>query len=164
MNLLYSTFYSRVTRDEDSSPCQRMMREEQQDIIGESLYRSLKAGGFTFLVDFKELEFNPDQDLIGGGGYGDVFVGKWLGVKVAIKKFGKNYNLNRKNKIKEFIKEIEVVHSLRHPNIILYMGVSFDQNQYYYMITEYVSRGSLFDIIHKQKVALDEEKVFKIAK
>ena len=50
-----------------------------------------------------------------------------MGVKVAIKKFGKKY-LNKKA-IKDFIKEIEVVHSLRHPNVTLYMGVTFDANQ-----------------------------------
>jgi serine/threonine protein kinase len=43
---------------------------------------------------------------------------------VAIKKFSKKYL--EKKAIKDYIKEIEVVHSLRHPNIILYMGVSFD--------------------------------------
>jgi serine/threonine protein kinase len=86
------------------------------------------------LVDFTELVFDPKSDYIGGGGCGEVYQGKWLGVKVAIKKFGKKY-LNKKSN-KDFTKEIEVVHSLRHPNIILYMGVSFDSNQQYYMITE----------------------------
>jgi hypothetical protein len=55
----------------------------------------LKTGGFNFLIDFKELNFDPKLDYIGGGGYGDVYQGKWLGVKVAIKKFGKKY-LNNK--------------------------------------------------------------------
>ena len=93
-------------------------------MIGDALYKSLKSGGFNFLIDFKELEFDPNVDYIDGGGYGTVYSGKWLGVKVAIKKFGKKYL--EKKAIKDFIKEIEVVHCLRHPNIILYMGVSFD--------------------------------------
>jgi serine/threonine protein kinase len=70
------------------------------------------------------LIYDTKTDFIGSGGYGEVFCGKWLGVRVAIKKFGRKY-LNKKA-LKDFIKEIEVVHSLRHPNIILYMGVSFD--------------------------------------
>jgi len=98
----------------------------ETDMVGDALCKSLKSGGFNFIVDFGELKFNIKHDYIGGGGYGDVYQGKWLGLKVAIKKFGKKY-MNRKA-IKDFIKEIEVVHSLRHPNIILYMGVSFDKS------------------------------------
>jgi serine/threonine protein kinase len=88
------------------------------------------------LIDFKEILFDLKADYIGSGGYGDVFQGKWLGVKVAIKKFGKKYTSRKA--MKEFIKEIEVVHSLRHPHTILYMGVSFDTKNHYYMITEFV--------------------------
>ena len=32
------------------------------------------------------------KDYIGSGGYGEVFQGKWLGVKVAIKRFAKVFN------------------------------------------------------------------------
>ena len=39
---------------------------------------------------------------------------------------------------------------LRHPNIVLYMGVSIE-NDHYLMITEYLSGGSLFDHLHKKK-------------
>jgi serine/threonine protein kinase len=35
-------------------------------------------------------------------------------------------------------KEIEIVNQLRHPNIIFYLGVSFDENDHYFMVTEYV--------------------------
>jgi hypothetical protein len=95
------------------------------DEVWEStLVTSLKQSGFNFILDYKELFFDPKSDLVGGGGYGDVYVGKWLGLRVAIKKFGKRY-INKKA-VKDFIKEIEVVHGLRHPHIILYMGVSFD--------------------------------------
>jgi len=55
-----------------------------------------------------------------------------------------------KKALRDFITEIEVLHSLRHPNIVLYMGVSFDE-KHQYMITEYVPRGSLFTLLHKKK-------------
>jgi serine/threonine protein kinase len=53
-----------------------------------------------------------------------VFRGVWEGAPVAIKRFGKRA-LGRKA-IKDFIKEIEVVNQLRHPNIVQYLGVSID--------------------------------------
>lgn len=43
------------------------------DMIGDALYKSLKSGGFNFLIDFKELQFDQKTDYIGGGGYGDVY-------------------------------------------------------------------------------------------
>jgi serine/threonine protein kinase len=110
------------------------------------LIKSFKASGFNFFIDFNELTFDVKNDYIGGGGYGDVYCGKWLGTKVAIKKFGKRYLT--KKAVKDFIKEIEVVNQLRHPNIVLYMGVSLDANNFYYMITEFVCKGSLFELLH----------------
>lgn len=112
------------------------------------LITSLRENGFDFFIDFKELEIDVKADFIGRGGYGDVFKARWFGTNVAVKKFGKRY-MTRKA-LKDFIKEIEMLNHLRHPNIVLYMGVSLDlQNQsFFYMITEFVSRGSLFDLLH----------------
>ena len=66
---------------------------------------------------------------------------------------------------------------MRHPNIIFYMGVSFDEESHYYMITEYSSKGSIFDLLHssgnannnihipsRSKVILDDSQIFKIIK
>lgn len=44
------------------------------------------------------------------------------------------------------------------------MGVTLDSNNYYYMITEYISKGSLFELLHQKKYTLDDDKSFKIAK
>ena len=57
---------------------------------------------------------------------------------------------------------------MRHPNIIFFMGVTYDDENHYYMVTEYSSKGSIFDLLHtgnqKTKVILEESKVFKIIK
>lgn len=71
------------------------------------LIKSFKSSGFNFFIEYSEILFDTKNDFIGGGGYGDVFQGKWLGTKVAIKKFGKRYLT--KKAVKDFIKEIEVV-------------------------------------------------------
>jgi len=48
-----------------------------------------KTQGFDFFIDFEELAFNPKENFLGGGVYGDVYIGKWLGASVAIKQFNK---------------------------------------------------------------------------
>ena len=85
-----------------------------------------------------------------------------MGTKVAVKRFGKRYLT--KKALKDFIKEIEMLNQLRHPNIVLYMGVSIDQQGYFNMITEFVNKGSLFDLLHSRKLVLDDFKIIKIAK
>ena len=87
-----------------------------------------------------------------------------MGTKVAVKKFGKRY-MTRKA-LKDFIKEIEMLNQLRHPNIVLYMGVSLDEqvNSHFYMITEFVGMGSLFDLLHHKKLVLDDSRIIQVAK
>ena len=88
--------------------------------------------GLNFLIDYKELEF---MEKVGEGAYGEVYLGKWLGQEVAIKEYGKNYSRFHKKKVADFIKEVEVISNLRHPNIVLYMGVCINFSKYF-MITE----------------------------
>ena len=54
--------------------------------------------------------------------YGDDNRGKWLGQDVAIKEYDQKRHSSAKQAA-NFLKEIEVISSLRHPNIVLYMGV-----------------------------------------
>ena len=39
-----------------------------------------------------------------------------------------------------------------------------DQQGYFNMITEFVSKGSLFDLLHSRKMVLDDFRIIKIAK
>lgn len=88
------------------------------------LIMSLRENGFDFFIEYKELSFDSKSDFIGRGGYGDVYKARWMGTRVAVKRFGKRYLT--KKALKDFIKEIEMLNQLRHPNIVLYMGVSLD--------------------------------------
>ena len=65
--------------------------------------------------------------MLGQGGFGDVFKARWNGTRVAVKKFGKRRMTGKA--MQDFIKEIEMLNQLRHPNIVLYMGVSFNPEQ-----------------------------------
>lgn len=137
------------------------------------LIRTFNDNGFNFYIDINDLKLDYKTDFLGGGGYGEVFKAVWMGTMVAVKRFGRK--CIQKKSITDFIKEIEIVNQIRHPNIIFYMGLSFDEHHHYYMVTEYVSRGSIFDLLHnnvgghhsgsqRSKVVLEEAKIFKIIK
>eukprot|EP00742_Colponemidia_sp_Colp-10_P007306 GILJ01007857.1.p1 GENE.GILJ01007857.1~~GILJ01007857.1.p1 ORF type:complete len:644 (-),score=74.22 GILJ01007857.1:42-1973(-) len=76
---------------------------------------------------------------IGEGGFGDVYIAKWRGITVAIKR------LNLKNSLqgeREFLQEVSVLRALRHPNIVRLLGcVVYMQERC--MLFEYKDGGTL---------------------
>ena len=44
------------------------------------------------------------------------------------------------------MEQAEIMRQIRHPNLTLYMGVSI-QHPYLCLITEFVEKGSLFELI-----------------
>jgi serine/threonine protein kinase len=98
---------------------------------------------------------------VGEGGFGEVFLGFWHGKKIAVKKLTVK-NSKFMDNLNKFINEINIISSLRHPNIVLYMGASIEKDNYY-MITEYLPRGSLFDYIHRDRGKITEREQINIA-
>ena len=108
-------------------------------------YSSLNLNGLNYFINFDEIK--KDKIKIGEGGFGEIYLGNWQGKKVAIKKLTlKNLRVGDNN-LSKFINEINIISSLRHPNIVLYMGASVDKENYY-MITEFLPNGTLFDLLH----------------
>lgn len=117
------------------------------------IIHSLHLTGFNFYIDFNELTF---IDKIGEGGFGVVYSGYWSGKLVAIKKFHLKEKYSIKSIFTKFLKEINTISNLRHPNIVLYMGASVN-NKDCYLISEYISKGSLFDFLHISKSSISNE-------
>lgn len=120
----------------------------------------------TFLIPKDQIEIIKP---IGKGGYGQVYLGRWLGQDVAVKKYTKKQGFRNRH-VGNFIEEVQVINKLLHPCIVLYMGsfwlnlgmCIFDNE--YIMVTEFLSGGSLFDFLHKRGEKLDEQKIFYICK
>uniref|UniRef100_A0A7N0UWI0 Protein kinase domain-containing protein n=1 Tax=Kalanchoe fedtschenkoi TaxID=63787 RepID=A0A7N0UWI0_KALFE len=66
--------------------------------------------------------------------------------------------------LREFLREVWIMKSLRHPNIVLFMG-AVTQRPHLSIVTEYLSRGSLFRLLHRQgaREALDERRRLNMA-
>ena len=123
-------------------------------------YSSLNNDSLNFFVNYDEIKI---LRKVGEGGMAIVQLGEWQGQKVTLKQSKLQYN-NKGNIFfeKTFINEINIMASLRHPNIVLFMGVAIDDDLYY-MLSEYVSKGSLNEYIHKKKNYLTEQQKIKIA-
>lgn len=81
-------------------------------------YMEKKGIKLTFLIPKEQIEIIKP---IGKGGYGQVFLGRWLGQDVAVKKYLKKQGFRNRH-VGHFLEELEVINKLLHPSIVLYMG------------------------------------------
>lgn len=89
------------------------------------------------------------MELINKGSSCLVFKGKWRGTEVAIKQFTEEYSTSDKE-MGKFIKELKVLCQIRHPNLLLLMGICIDQANLC-IVTELMPNFTLFYAIHTNK-------------
>ncbi|XP_044479033.1 serine/threonine-protein kinase CTR1-like [Mangifera indica] len=86
---------------------------------------------------------------IGKGSYGTVHLAEWRNFDVAVKILvEQEFHADR---FEEFLREVAIMKRLRHPNIVLFMG-AVTQPPNLSIVTEYLSRGSLFNLLQMPEV------------
>ncbi|XP_028783038.1 serine/threonine-protein kinase CTR1 [Neltuma alba] len=102
------------------------------------------------------------KDKIGTGSFGTVLRADWRGSDVAVKILKvQGFDAER---YEEFRKEVSLMKRLRHPNIVLFMGAVFEQPNLS-IVTEYLSRGSLFELLRMPdaRLVLSEKRRLSMA-
>ncbi|KAF6150362.1 hypothetical protein GIB67_034061 [Kingdonia uniflora] len=102
------------------------------------------------------------KEKIGAGSFGTVHRADWHGSDVAVKiLMEQDFHVVRLN---EFLREVALMKRLRHPNIVLFMG-AVTQPPNLSIVTEYLSRGSLYRLLHKSgaREILDERRRLSMA-
>ena len=105
-----------------------------------------------------------DFNFIENIGEGDFSIVKLVTSKLtnkyyAMKEIKSKYCKTKRN-LSKIEKEIKLLQSLNHPNVIKYYS-SFQENDNYYIITEYLNNGSLESLLKKnrQNGKLIEERI-----
>eukprot|EP01087_Luapelamoeba_hula_P012076 TRINITY_DN3354_c1_g1_i1.p1 TRINITY_DN3354_c1_g1~~TRINITY_DN3354_c1_g1_i1.p1 ORF type:complete len:1075 (-),score=135.44 TRINITY_DN3354_c1_g1_i1:9-3233(-) len=125
----------------------------------------------------KEKWFIPVKELklerrIAVGGVGTVYKARWRAVDVAVKVLTSGYlpigisdNISHDRSIEEFIREIRLLATLRHPNVVMFLGATVipTGGLGYGIVTEFCSRGSLWDVLHNTTVVFDWSIVLRLA-
>ena len=106
-------------------------------------------------IHFADLRFGAK---IGEGSFGEVFRGSLWGQEVAIKKL-RIQAVDGAAVSKEFKKEVKIMRTLRHPNIVEFLGVCMEPPNLC-LVTEYLSNGSLEDVL--TRVAANNGKKFSL--
>ncbi|XP_045816839.1 serine/threonine-protein kinase CTR1-like isoform X1 [Trifolium pratense] len=89
------------------------------------------------------------KENIGTGSFGTVLRADWRGSDVAVKILKvQGFDSER---FEEFLKEVTLMKRLRHPNIVLLMGAVV-QPPKLSIVTEYLSRGSLYELLQMPTV------------
>ena len=78
------------------------------------------------------------------GSFGVIYEATWRGTIIAVKKLPSNMN---QKLLKEFYQEAALMRSLRHPNILQYLGVANSGGEIS-ICMEFMARGSLYRLLH----------------
>ncbi|KAI9180571.1 hypothetical protein LWI28_006152 [Acer negundo] len=108
-------------------------------------------------IDPKHLKFG---NKVASGSYGDLYKGTYCSQEVAIKVL-KPERLNSDLQ-KEFAQEVYIMRKVRHKNVVQFIGACTKPPSLC-IITEFMSGGSVYDYLHKQKGVFKLPSVIKIA-
>lgn len=98
-------------------------------------------------------------EALGAGSLGKVYSGTFRGKNVAIKKI--QLSTVKTSKFDEFINEMNVMCTLRHPNTILFMG-AFLEKDHLCILMEQCEKGSLFSVLNDMSQHVDYNMIIKI--
>ncbi|CAM9506885.1 unnamed protein product, partial [Scytosiphon promiscuus] len=110
---------------------------------------SSEAFSASLGLPFDQLELT---ELIGGGGFGQVYRGVWRGTPVAIKVLDNVAQRDLDEDLAaDFRAEVLMLAALRHPNVCLFMGACMvPPNRA--IVTELLTRGSLWEALREDRI------------
>lgn len=135
------------------------------------------------------VKINPDElefvRTVGIGSCGEVFEALWKGTRVAVKKVFKStwlapplfksadfpglsidtffmLGMLHSDSLKEFKAETHILRRLRHPNVVLFMGTCTINKNEMCIVTEFMARGSLHDVLVNLSIDLNWDLILKM--
>ncbi|XP_075474175.1 serine/threonine-protein kinase STY46-like isoform X2 [Primulina tabacum] len=97
---------------------------------------------------------------VASGSYGDLYKGTYCSQEVAIKIL-KAERLNAELQ-KEFAQEVYIMRKVRHKNVVQFLGAC-TRPPNLCIVTEFMSGGSVYDYLHKQKGTFKLPSLLKVA-
>jgi serine/threonine protein kinase len=121
----------------------------------------IKVDPYFAFSNFEKVKINNKERILGSGAFGDVYLAKHKkdGILYAIKQLDKSRIKQIGVKTELIYREINIHLKLVHPNIARLYSYHEDGDAFY-LIIEYVEKGTLFNLIQRSK-GMNEEQAFK---
>jgi len=107
-------------------------------------------------IDLSAIKFGRK---IGSGSMGEVYYATWNHTAIAVKRI-----FQSDQALTDWIKEVNALTSISHPNVLLFLGVSVHDNGDRCIITEYVDGGSVFDLLYHTEENISHAQIHQILK
>ncbi|CAN4083503.1 unnamed protein product [Withania somnifera] len=114
-------------------------------------------GSDDWEIDIRLLKF---ENKVASGSFGDLYKGTYCSQEVAIKVL-KPENLNM-DMVKEFSQEVFIMRKIRHKNVVQFIGAC-TRPPNLCIVTEFMTRGSIYNFLHKQRGAFKLPTLLKVA-
>lgn len=141
--------------DQDDSDTQFAYVQMEPAPEGNDLTSPLISGDFIISLDSLDLS---ESRILGHGAFGEVRSGTWCGVDVAIKQILSSNT--REDVIQSLLREMAVVSTLRHPNIVSYFGCTVNPTL---QLVQELLQGSLRDFLDTQPASFSYKRILNIA-
>ncbi|RLN83504.1 hypothetical protein BBO99_00002077 [Phytophthora kernoviae] len=92
------------------------------------------------------------KEELGEGTFGCVYAASWKETRVAVKKI--TLQGDTKSIVTSFGSEASVMAQLRHPNVVMFMGVMVHP-EFVGLVMELCPKGSVYSVIHSDEVKID---------
>ncbi|KAG7390273.1 hypothetical protein PHYPSEUDO_008411 [Phytophthora pseudosyringae] len=135
-------------RAENERRASMRLRDKRRVSVGVSSHVQFEVGGDQASVyEVKLREVNLVKRLASGP-LSEVYAAIWRDTKVGVKLLMPREGVvdNLEEAVKNFRREIWVMHALTHPNIVKLLGASLTQSCYV-LIMEYMPNGSLYEYL-----------------
>lgn len=156
--LLKSEVQKEIMRSKEQPQFLASMNEPGQ--TSESGSDSVKIpsdGSDDWEIDIRLLKF---ENKVASGSFGDLYKGTYCSQEVAIKVL-KPENLNM-DMVKEFSQEVFIMRKIRHKNVVQFIGAC-TRPPNLCIVTEFMTRGSIYTFLHKQRGAFKLPTLLKVA-
>lgn len=122
-----------------------ILTENELDLINKE-FKILKSKGYQekWIINYDELNIIKPYFEKGDNGY--IYNCNWRGLNIVVKTINKcNYKL-----LIDFIKEVNLLRTIKHPNIVQFLGLSFNEsNNNIYILMEKIHGETLKKKLNK---------------
>ncbi|KAI4314699.1 hypothetical protein L6164_027583 [Bauhinia variegata] len=108
-------------------------------------------------IDTNQLKF---ENKVGSGSFGDLYRGTYCSQDVAIKVLKPERTSTEM--LREFAQEVYIMRKIRHKNVVQFIGAC-TRPPNLCIVTEFMSGGSVYDFLHKQRGVFKLPSLLKVA-